>query len=277
LFDNLQKSEYQYTSAAKAFRHNNPVRFGDIRIGEGSSEVSYMAPNDARKLEKRYGIADEEGKINVNTADRIVLKKIIALALSFDEEYAAKIADAIFDWRQRGESELKGFYSEDYYANLKFPYSKKSEPFELPDELMLVKGIDRPMFDVLASYLTVYGDGHVNINTASRPVLLAIGLDDITADKLLKARRGADGVDNTLDDHVFYRTYDIASEVAGYVKLEEAEIRAIDQLNLRGLITTNSYYFTIQGESFWGRSNDRKKVSCVVDAKQNRIVYWKEK
>ncbi len=277
LFDNLQKSEYQYTAAAKAFRHNNPTRFGDIRLGEGSSEISYLAPNDARKLEKRFGVADEEGKINVNTADKIILKKIIGLALSFDEEYATKIAEAIFDWRQRGDSELKGFYSDDYYANLKFPYSKKSQPFELPDELLLVKGIDRAMFDVLRNYLTVYGDGHVNINTASRPVLTAIGLDDITADKLLKARRGADGVDNTLDDHVFYRTYDIASEVSQYVKLEEVEVRAIDQLNQRGLVTTNSFYYTIQGDSIWARSNDRKTVSCVLDAKQNRIVYWKEK
>jgi hypothetical protein len=188
-----------------------------------------------------------------------------------------KIAEAIYDWRQSGDSELKGFFSDDYYSNLQFPYPKKSQPFELPDELMLVKGIDRAMYDTLRSYLTVYGDGPVNINTASKPVLMALGLDDVTADKLLKARRGNDGEDNTFDDHVFYRTFDIASEVAAFQKLEPPEVRAIDQLNLKGLVTTNSFFYTIQSDSFWGRSNDNKKITCVVNAKQNRIVYWKEK
>jgi general secretion pathway protein K len=277
LFEDLQKSDYQYSPAAKAFRHNNRTRFEDIHVADGSCEVGYSAPTDDRKLERRFGVADEEGKINVNTADKLVLKRIVALALSMDEENAAKIAEAIFDWRQAGESELKGFYSEDYYASLQFPYPKKNLPFELPDELMLVRGIDREAFDILSNYLTVYGDGHVNINTASKPVLVALGLTEETADKLLKARRGNDGMDNTLDDHVFYRTYDIASETAAFVKLEPEEVKAIDQLNLKGWVTVNSYFYSIQVDSFAGRSNDRKHVVCVVNARENRIVYWKEK
>jgi type II secretory pathway component PulK len=93
LLNDLQKNEFQYTPAAKAFRHNNRTRFEDIRVGEGACEVGYMAPTDGRKLEKRFGVMDEEGKINVNTADKLVLKRIVGLALSLDEEYATKIAD----------------------------------------------------------------------------------------------------------------------------------------------------------------------------------------
>lgn len=277
LFENLQKSEFQYTSSAKIVRHNNRGVFEDIRLGDGVCEVSYQGVTDDRKLEKRFGVIDEESKINVNTAHKLVLKKIIGLALSFDEESSTKMAEAIIDWRQSGDSELKGFFSDDYYANLQFPYPKKSEPFEMIAELLLVKGIDREMFDVLVNYLTVYGDGLVNINTVSKPVLMALGLDDAIADKLLKVRRGIDGSDNTIDDHIFYRTYDIAAEVASVVKLETEEARAIDQLNLKGSLTTNSYYYTIQSNAFSERSNDRKSVVCVLNSKENSFIYWNEK
>ena len=277
LTDDLQKSQFQYTPASKSFRHNNPARFADIRLVEGGCEISYSAVTDERGLEKRFGAVDEEGKINVNTADKLVLKRIAGLALSLDEQHAQKIAEAIFDWRQAGDSELKGFFSDDYYANLKYPYSKKDEPFELPDEFLLVKGIDRPMVDVLRNYLTVYGAGQVNINTASKPVLMALGLEEAVVDKILKVRRGNDGIEATLDDHIFYRSFDIAAEVGEGVKIEPNEMRAIDQLNMRGLLTTNSYYYTIQSNSFGDRSRDKKSIICVFNAADNRIVYWKEK
>jgi type II secretory pathway component PulK len=277
LFEDLQRNEFQYTASAKAFRHNNRTKFEDIRVGEGACEVSYMAPTDDYRLERRLGVADEEGKINVNVANKLVLQKIVGLALSMDEDNARKIAESIMEWRQAGDVELKGFYSDDYYANLQFPYPKKSQPFELPDELMLIKGIDRAAFDILTNYVTVYGDGAVNINTASKAVLVALGLDEAVADKVLRARRGKDALDNTLDDHIFYRTYDIAVEVQQYLKLEPEEVKAIDQLNLRGLLTVNSFYFTINSDSFTGNSNDRKHITCAFNAKENRIVYWKEK
>ncbi len=277
LTDDLQKSQFQYTAASKSFRHNNPDRFANIRVVGGNSEVGYFAVTDERGLEKRFGVVDEEGKINVNTADKLVLKRIVGLALSLDEQYAQKIAEAIFDWRQAGDSELKGFFSDDYYANLKYPYPKKSEPFELTDELLLVKGIDRPMVDVLRNYLTVYGAGKVNINTASKPVLMALGLDEAVADKVLKVRRGNDGIEATPDDHIFYRSFDIAAEVGNGVKIEPDEMRAIDQLNLRGLLTTNSFYYTIESNSFWDRSRDKKNIICVFNATDNRVVYWKER
>lgn len=277
LIDDLQKNQFQYTPLSKAFRHNNPDRFANIPLLGGSCEVSYSAVTDERGLEKRFGVVDEEGKINVNTADKLVLKRILGLALSLDEEYAQKIANAIYDWRQAGDSELKGFYSDDYYADLKYPYPKKGQPFELPDELMLVQGIDRPMYDVLRNYLTVYGAGKVNINTASKPVLMALGLNEVVADKVLKVRRGADNIENTPDDHIFYRGFDIAAEVGEGVKIEPDEMRAIDQLNLRGLLTMNSAYFTIESNSSWGHSRDQKNIICVFSVADNRMVYWKEK
>ena len=43
------------------------------------------------------------------------------------------------------------------------------------------------------------------------------------------------------------------------------------------IYTYNSYYYTIQSNSFWDRSRDRKNIVCVFNTANNHIVYWKEK
>ena len=277
LIDDLQRNQFQYTAAAKAFRHNNPSRFASIRVPDGTCEISYPDITTQSSDAKYFGVLDEESKININTADKFILNRIVSETLSLDDNSAEKIAEAIYDWRQQGDSEIKGFSSDDYYSNLKFPYSKKNLPFELPDELLLIKGMDQAKYEILRKYVTVYGGGQVNINTASKKVLMALGLDEVIVDKVLNVRRGTDGVDNTSDDHIFYRTFDIAAEVGASLKLEAQEMRAIDQLNQRNLVTTNSSYYTIQCRGFLDGSNDQRKVIVTFNSTDNHIVYWNEK
>jgi general secretion pathway protein K len=277
LIDDLQRNQYVYTPVSKAFRHNNPGRFASITVPGGNCEVSY--PNEEGKAsgELIYGLVDEERKINVNTADKIVLIRIITDVLEADDHLAELLAEAIYDWRQSGDSEIKGFSSDDYYVNLKNPYPKKSLPFELPDELLLVKGIDRAKYEKLRNYLTVYGTGQVNVNTAGKKVLMALGLPEDITDKVLAYRRGADGVDQTADDHIFYRVFDIAAEVNASQKLEPEQMRIIDQLNQRNLLTTNSTFYTIQSQGLLEGTNEKRKVILTFNSTENRIVYWNEK
>jgi type II secretory pathway component PulK len=277
LMDDLQRNQFQYTAAAKASRHNNPNRFASIRVPGGTCEISYPDATTQSSDAKYYGVIDEESKININTADKLVLNRIVSDTLSLDDNSAEKIAEAIYDWRQKGDSEIKGFSSDDYYSNLRFPYPKKSLPFELPDELLLIKGMDQAKYEILRNYVTVYGSGQVNINTASKKVLVALGLEETIADKVLTVRRGTDGVDNTSDDHIFYRTFDIAAEVGAGLKLEAQEMRAIDQLNQRNLLATNSSYYTVRCLGFLDGSNDQRKIVLTFNSSDNRIVYWNEK
>ncbi|MBL8012882.1 MAG: general secretion pathway protein GspK [Candidatus Omnitrophica bacterium] len=277
LLDDLNKSQYQYTPAAKAFRHNNPNRFADITVPDGKCEVSYVDPDGLSSKDVKYGTRDEESKININTADKTVLFRIVSEVLGVDDHLAETLSEAIYDWRQAGESELKGFSSDDYYSNLKDPYPKKSQPFEIIDELMLVKGIDSPSFELLRDYLTVYGAGQVNINMACKKVILALGLDEEVVDRILALRRGADGVDNTSDDHIFSRTFDIAAEVNAYKKLEPEQMKAIDYLNQRNLLGTNSSFFTIRSLGFLNDANDQRHLYVTISSTDNRILYWNEK
>jgi len=43
------------------------------------------------------------------------------------------------------------------------------------EELLSVAGIDREVYNTLLPYVTVYGDGSININTADVPVLMSLG------------------------------------------------------------------------------------------------------
>ena len=61
---------------------------------------------------------DEESKINLNKTDQIVLTNLLIRVLELKDDQAGHLAAALLDWRQYGESEVTGFFSEDYYANL---------------------------------------------------------------------------------------------------------------------------------------------------------------
>ncbi|MBF0619208.1 MAG: general secretion pathway protein GspK, partial [Candidatus Omnitrophica bacterium] len=198
--------------------------------------------------------------------------------LGVSDNDAKQLADNIIDWRDIGRHEVTGFFSDDYYKNLEFPYEMKDAPYERPDELLLIKGMSAAMYEKIAPYITVAGDGRVNVNTASFNILVALGLDAAVAEKVLQARRGPDGIEATKDDHIFYKTFDIASEVGAVVKLDEKESRQIDALNKMGLLGADSFEYSFRSQvRASGSSGETKTIFCMINALNNKIDYWYEK
>jgi type II secretory pathway component PulK len=224
-----------------------------------------------------WGLTDEQAKINLNTASADVIQRIIVEALGWGGAEAKGLADAITDWRDYGRHEASGFFSDDYYKSLEFPYAMKEQSFERPDELLLVKGVDRKVYETLLPFVTVYGDGRVNINTVSRQGLVALGLDQGVADKVLKARRGVDGVEATLDDHIFSNTFDVASETSKAAALEAREAHQIDALNAKTLLTTESGIYSFVSRVLSSDGGYKRSVMCIFSAFESRILYWYEK
>jgi len=154
-------------------------------------------------------INDESGKINVNafkTSDgeivrhRVdhVLKLIDHLNYQYPEQspVSYSLIPAMIDWVDYDDEvtflpfikrENEGAES-NYYMDLIDPYKCKNAPFETLNELLLVKGMAPAIFHGHAAnktqniepvqgikqYLTVYGDGKVNINEASPMVILSL-------------------------------------------------------------------------------------------------------
>ncbi len=269
----LELAGQSYNSSIKMNLYNNPESFSQFDLAGDTASISYILPDQ----EERFGVVDEERKININVASISILTRLIERVLAEKSDVAKKLAQNILDWHQFGESELTGFFSDNYYDNLQYPYPKKEQPYETLDELLLVKGVTKDIYEKLISYVTIYGQGQVNINTAPLEVLYALGLEDSLVEKIIEARQGQDKVEASSDDHVFLRTFDVATEVNTIIKLLPEEIAAIDGLNRQNLLTTNSYYFSIKPQAQLAHRSFIKNAYAIVSSRENRIVYWKER
>ena len=278
LKSDLRRNNQSYTPSGKEYRHNNTEAFNRIEIGEGEADVFYNYYDWGQdKPERRFGIVDEEGKINLNTASAIVIMRLIGQVLRINEEEAQALALAIVDWREMGKTTLTGFYSDEYYQNLQFPYQVKNAHIEIFDELLLIKGIDEKLLSKLTPFVTIYGSGEININTASAQVLYSMGFDAPLIEKIMTARRGNDGEEATNDDFIFQKTFDIASDMLRFVKLDGDEIKQLDYFNSVGEIKTNSFFYSIRSEAIVAHKTDTLTIECVYNVRDNRIEYWREK
>lgn len=140
----------------------------------GDDWIILIKPDDEQDSSVSYGMIDEAGKVNLNTATQEMLIKLPGMT----EELAA----AIIDWRD-GDSELTTNGAEDeYYLTLDEPYTAKNGPIESIDELLLVKGFTRQI---------IYGE-----DTNRNGVLDANENDGDESDP-------PDNADGTLDPGIF--------------------------------------------------------------------------
>jgi general secretion pathway protein K len=123
-------------------------------------------------------VQDEGGKIDINQTDEILLSGLFAEFV--ESRTAADLASAIVAARMRRRIEAAPAAS----ARLAL--------FATVDEVREVPGIDPPLFEQIASFLTVYsGLTRINPHTAPREVLLALpGAAPAEVDRLLAMRRG---------------------------------------------------------------------------------------
>ena len=111
------------------------------------------------------GLIDEERKLNLNTASAAALAQLITRAGVHGSATPQVIADAIVDWRDQPDGAT---------CQGRHP-SCHNGPLQTVDELRLVPGMTTELFDALQPYVTVYGSGAVNVNTAPAIVLDAMG------------------------------------------------------------------------------------------------------
>ncbi len=258
----------------KIVRLNNPSQFRQIVFGVGSGGISYHDHGLGQDSGKQYGVLDEEGRLNLNTADRPALKRLIMAVLGMEEEEADHLADAIYDWRVYGESEIVGFFSDEYYDNLEFPYKEKKANFENLDELLLVRGVTERIYENLLPFITVYGDGKIDINTASAPVLMALGFSAGLAAKIVVARRGTDGIEATLDDLIFSSPDNLVGDLSALMGLSSGDTAEIN--GAAGKLAVEGVHFRIHGEGHLDSVNERKEITCVFNLQKNNVVYWRE-
>jgi type II secretory pathway component PulK len=256
---------------------NNESAFRDIRVGDGAYTVSYEYTDEASgEKQTRYGVIDEESKININTADLAVLVRLFREAAGYDEMESQSLAASIIDWRDE-DSELSvplGSAEDSYYRNLHDPYEAKDALFETIDELLPVKGMSPGLLDKIKDYVTIYGDGIVNANTASRAVLIAAGLTPDMANKIIKFRYGPDGKIGTQDDGVFIAQASIVPILSQLYNMSVSEIDTLTAIVQQRFGVQSSNFIVHSAASF---KNSKKvlNVISVVDS-SSKVLYWRE-
>lgn len=217
-------------------------------------EIPFEKPFAESEASAVIKVIDENSKFNVNTL-------VYPNGLLNDRAYEAfkrlltylgldvSIADYIVDWIDP-DKEPRASGSE---ANA------KNTPLDSIDELLLVKGIDKATYDKIAPYITIYGDGIVNINSAEIPVLLTLenfdkkeAVTEAMAERIIKYRK----------NQAFEARSDLKN-VSGFGTFWQG-IRGID---------IRSSFFSITSSAT--DKGIKRTVSCIIDA-SGGILYWQE-
>lgn len=266
------------TSSFNDFWYDDSARFNKIGIGEdGAVTVSYYYTNSVDgTMDTRYGIVDEERKINVNYAGKDILENIFLITGDGDGVRAAELANAVVDWRDADDAlsgPESGLSEAVAYSNAGLHYSPPNARFRVPEELLLVNGMDPETFARVKDYITVFGDGKININTVSKKVLLALGLPAELADKIVYYRAGPDNTEGTADDIAFSSLDNAVAELSGYCDLSKPEKDLLKALVSSGIFCVVSNNFTARAISELKNKSLHGKLICVFD-KSGTIKYW---
>lgn len=221
-------------------------------------------------------IEPEEGRRNVNQLTDEDWEEILDQA-NIPEERWPELIDCFLDWTDGDDlRRLHGAESDDPFYVAR-GYEVKNAPVDTVDELLLIKGFDEEIvfgspdgtppevaIRGIAYWLTAWSHGRVNINTASREVLLTLpGIEEWAVDAILEQRLGPDGEAGTRDD--------------GFESVEEAIAATGMNPELRNRLTVSDVHYlriTSVGEvggvqyAVWGVMR--------VEGTDLVPVYWRE-
>jgi general secretion pathway protein K len=137
-------------------------------------------------------IQDERGKIDLNHAPAAMLVTLFQ-ATGSDPETAQRLADAILDYADRDGNRRPAGAEDPDYADSGSKEGAKDAPFERKEELMKVLGMNRTIYDAVASSVTVYS-GQSDVNTSTAPELVLRTIPDLTDkqfEEIMSARSGS--------------------------------------------------------------------------------------
>lgn len=186
-----------------------------------------------------YYFIDEESKLNINRATEEMLSSIPGI----DSRLAQDIS------------------------------TSSLRPFTSIEELFRFDGLDPDDYLSFKDFLTVFGDGRINVNTASREAFSFLGINESTINKIFSFRDGPDGVELTEDDGVFESQSDIIPVLRDsfFLSLSEEEF-LVSLLSAQRLDVKSQYYTLILNIKFLEKIIGKYAITITKEA----IVQWRE-
>lgn len=264
---------------------NSPSDFYEVAWNGGTyTLMSWVDPkhpaafidNDTKR-EVRYGMTDEERKINLNkTNSPQILTNLFQHGAGISHAEAYKIALSLLDWRDEDDFPYDLGAESFYYKSKTPPYIPKNADLGSIEEILPIKGITPEIFRRVKPYISVHSTGKININTASRVVLRALNFSESLTSKILSYRAGPDGIEGTPDDGIFKDLGAIVDNLNQEYSLSSEEVASLESFIGSGILVTESQRFTIRATVRLGTHKPlRLTVHCIVD-RSGAILQWNE-
>lgn len=275
VLDSMARSGYEYCLAVL---HEDGLESDFDASRESWANPAALASGAGALFDEgelRVSIIDHSGRININKLigengeydefQKGLLKRFLSLEeFNLNEEDIGNILDAIKDWIDRDDEVTRFGAERSYYMSLENSYFCRNGPIETLEELLLVRGLTRGLIyggevqPGILRFLTIYGDGKININTADPIVIRSLSdqIDQEMAEELISYRQ-KDETD--LGSPTWYK------DVPGMSGVEIAG----------ELIKTSSAFFEIQSMAAFDKM--KKSVTGQVERKGGKfdIKYWK--
>jgi general secretion pathway protein K len=171
---------------------------GEKSLAVGDGECSITITEENGRLNVNL-LKDKSGRLDQTRAEQLLrLIDLLNQEQTGHSHIGYSLVPSIIDWTDSDDQVtcLPFIWQENlgaessYYSKLQVPYGCKNAPLDTTEELLLVKGITQEVFDRICDYVTVYGDGRININSASRQVIecLSEKMDAVLAQMIIDRR-----------------------------------------------------------------------------------------
>jgi general secretion pathway protein K len=246
---------------------DNAETFQKISLDDSDNDfatVSYILKDDP--VQVQFGAADEERKININTAPKELLLALLDEAGIVD---AQKITDNIRAWR--GDQDPLIPEDAKNYESLGYPC--KNGAFSNIAEINLVKDLTFEDYQKIKGLITVYGDGRININTATLEVItiltrsIAKGLliDESFADSFAQKK-----IMDYRDTNGPFKT---ANDVDNIPYTGDEEQNILNDLKSSITLKSDNFFIEVTGNV----SKIKSRVGAVYHRSgEKAILYWHE-
>ena len=195
-------------------------------------------------------VEDENSKFNINSIindrgstneDALASLKKLLEYLNINPDLSLAIADWIDPDSEPRLSDSENVAKNTYFWSV--------------DELKSVNGMTADIFNKLSPYVTVYGDGRINVNTAELPVLVSLSGDmtETFANNIIESRKN--------------KPFENANEIVRVSGLKAIGIRIQGKISVKG----SSFRVTATA-----RVNEISRVIESVMDTSKKIYFWRE-
>lgn len=199
---NLKERALSYSIALRGY--NEAIRYllsdkdlsVDFMDEKGVLYLDTSTPPLPKTLTFTEGVAEveivpEDSKVNLNYVQEHILRRLFQ-NLGYEPERVDEMVDSLKDWIDPDDAHRLNGAEDEYYRE--FGYTSKNDRLDTVYELVLIRGFGKDVVYgsdknvPLHRFVTTFGRGGVNINTASPAILKLLGVTDTEIEAIMSLR-----------------------------------------------------------------------------------------